>query len=110
MFWMMNDWNRGMGPRGPMYGHRGFGHRGFLPGGLFLLPALLFGGWMIIAVAGSLIGAAVMLLGSIFSGIAAVADGIFSAAFAGGDLIIGFVLGMSLYFWARKKKAARSEG
>lgn len=105
MFWMMNHWNRGMDPRGPMYGHRGFGHRGFGLGGLFLLPALLFGGWMIIAVFGSLIGVVVMILGSLFSGLAAMAEGIFSAAFSGSGLVLGIVIGLGLYFWLKKKNA-----
>ena len=100
MFWMMNHWNRGMDPRGPMYGHRGFSL-----GGLFLLPALLFGGWMIIAVFGSLIGVVVMILGSLFSGLAAMAEGIFSAAFSGSGLVLGIVIGLGLYFWLKKKNA-----
>ncbi len=105
MLWMMNNWNRGMDPRGPMCGHRGYGHRGFGLGGLFLLPALLFGGWMIIAVFGGLIGAVVMILGSLFSGLAAIAEGIFSAAFSRSGLVLGIVIGLGLYFWMKKKNA-----
>ena len=109
MFWMMNGWNRRMGPRGPMYGHRGYGYRGFGLGGLFLLPALFFGGWMIIAVMSSLIGAAVMVLGSIFSGLAAIAEGIFSTAFSGSGLIPGIIIGLIAYFYFRSRKNTDSD-
>ena len=50
-----------MGPRGPLYGHRGFG-----PGGLFFLPALFFGGRMIIAVIGGLLGLMAWIPGGAF--------------------------------------------
>ena len=111
MFWMMNDWNRGwnrgMGPRGPRVGHRGYGYGGFGLGGLFLLPALFFGGWMVIAVFGSLLGMAVMLLGSVFSGLAAVVEGIFSAAFSGSGLVLGIVIGLALFIWLKKRNASQ---
>ena len=98
MFWMVNGWNRGMGPRGPIYGHRGYGRMGFGLGGLFLLPALLIGGWMIIAVAGSLLGVGIMILGSVFAGLAAIAEGIFSTAFSGSGLVLGILIGLILFF------------
>ena len=102
MFWMMNDWNRGMGPRGYRRPRIGFGL-----GGLFLLPALMFGGWMILAVIGSLLGAVVMILGSVFSGLAAVADGLFSGISSVGGIGIGIVIGVALYFWMKKRNTAR---
>ena len=105
MFWMMNGWNRRMGPRGPMYGHRGYGRTGFGIGGLFLLPALLFGGWTLIMVFGSLIGAAVLMLGTILSGLAAVAGDVFSAVFSGSGLVLGIVIGLGLYFRMKKRNA-----
>ena len=61
IFRMTNGWNHRMGPRGPLYGHRGFG-----PGGLFFLPALFFGGRMIIAVIGGLLGLMAWIPGGAF--------------------------------------------
>ena len=113
MFWMMNDWNRGdrrMGPRGPMRGHRGYGWRGIGPGSLFLLPALMFGGWMIVAAIGGLIGVAFMVLGSVFSSLAYLTERIFSGAFAGGSLAIGILLGLVMFFWMKKRNAGQGEG
>ena len=105
MFWMMN----GMGPRGPVHGHRGF-DRGFGPrvrrpmgmlggfglGGLFLLPVLLFGGWMIAAVVCGIIGVVIMILGSVFSGISSLAAGVFSGIGSVGTVAVGILIGLAL--------------
>ena len=113
MFWMMMN---GMGPRGPMHGHRGFGparrpmgfHRGFGMGGLFLLPALLFGGWVILAVIGGLIGAVIMILSSVIGGLASVADSMFSGISSVSGIAIGFLIGFALYTRIRKMNAAKA--
>ncbi len=112
MFWMMN----GMGPRGPMHGHRGFnggfGPRvrrpvtGFGLGGLFLLPALLFGGWVIIAVLGAIIGTIVMVFGEVFGGLASAAESVFSGVSSPGAIAVGAVIGYLLY---RRFRAGRAE-
>ncbi len=113
MFWMMNGWNRGTGPRGPMYGHRGYGRRGFGSGGLFLLPALFFGGWMIIAVIGGLLGMMAWMLGGVFSGICSLIGRIFSlteTALTSEGLAAGIVLGIILFYRMKKRNsAAQSE-
>ncbi len=113
MFWMMNGWNREMGPRGPIYGHRGYGRRGLGLGGLFLLPALFFGGWMVIAVIGGLIGTMAWILGGAFSGIGSLIGWIFSlieSAFTSEGLVVGIVLGIVLFYWMKKRNsAAQSE-
>ena len=110
MFWMMN----GMGPRGPMNGHRGtprYGYRpmGFGLGGLFLLPALLFGGWMIVAVVGTVFSAVIMILGSIFSGISYLADGVSSGITSVGAVAVGILIGLALFFRIRNRRAAENE-
>ena len=118
MFWMMN----GMGPRGPMNGHRGL-NRGFGPrygrpmmgchqgSGLWvlaLLPALMFGGWMILAVIGAVIGAVIMVISSVFGGLAYAAESVFSGISSAGGLMIGGVIGFVLYRWLRKRNAEKA--
>lgn len=117
IWWMMN----GMGPRGP-HGHRGF-DRGFGPrytrrpmgfhfgtglGVLFLLPALLFGGWVILAVIGGLIGAVFMVLGSVFGGLATVAEAVFSGLSSTGGIALGAVIGFLLYRLLKRKNAEKA--
>mgnify|MGYP007101828245 FL=1 len=122
MFWM-NDWNRGMGPRGPMHGGHGpmagprrdlygrrpmrFGyHRPMMGmGGLFILPALMFGGWIVVAVLGRILGLVGTIIGGVFEGLGALAEG----AFSGNGLVLGIVIGLALYFWMKKRNTARTE-
>ena len=52
---------------------------GSILGGLFILPVLMFGGWIAIAVMGGILGLAGSLIGGMFSGMAALA---FMAAFS----------------------------
>ncbi len=113
MFWMMMN---GMGPRGPMRGHRGFGpvrrpmgyRHGSGMGILFILPALLFGGWSILAVIGALIGAAIMILGSVFGGLASAAESVFSGISSAEGAAIGFMIGFALYTMLRRKNAQKA--
>jgi len=94
----------GFGPgfrpmRGPMY-HRPMGmwhHRPMGLGGLFLLPALMFGGWIVVAVLGGVLA----LVGSMFEGFASLASG----AFTGGGLVPGIVIGLVAYYVIRNRKA-----
>ena len=60
---------------GPGMGYRPMGmwrrpyHRplGFFPlGGLFILPALMFGGWIVVAVLGGLLSLAGAVIGGVF--------------------------------------------
>ena len=112
MFWMMN----GMGPRGPMRGHRGFGpvrrpmgyRHGSGMGILFILPALLFGGWMILAVLGALLGAVIMILGSVFGGLASAAETVFSGISSAEGAAIGFIIGFAVYTLLRRKNARKA--
>ena len=95
------------GHRGPMMG--GPMHRrpmGFFPmGGLFLFPALMFGGWMVIAVLGGILSLVGSIIGGVFEGLSSIASG----AFTSGGLVAGIVIGVVLYFWLKKRNAAKDE-
>ena len=81
--------------------HRGSGS--FL-GGLFILPALMFGGWMAIAVIGGVLGLVGSIIGGIFSGLTSLASGVFS----GNGVVVGIVIGLVLYYFIRRRKAEAS--
>lgn len=129
MFWMFD-----MGPRGPMHGHRGFGpmagaprrhmygpHMGYRPlirpglgfGGLFLLPALLFGGWIAVAAVGMALSVAATVIGGVFSALASVVSGVFSGAFSGafsgGSIALGVIIGLVAFYALRKRNARTDE-
>ncbi len=74
-------------------------------GSLFLLPALMFGGWIAIAVIGSVLGLIGSIIGGIFYELVSVASG----AFSGSGVVIGIVIGLALYFWLKKRNAAGEE-
>ena len=72
---------------------------GSFPGGLLILPALMFGGWFAIAVIGGVLGLAGSIIGGIFSGLTSLASG----AFSGIGVVIGIVIGLALYFRLKKR-------
>ena len=77
-------------------------------GTLFILPVLIFGGWIALAAVGvvlSLIGTAI---GGVFSVLASIAEGIFSAAFSGSSLMVGIVIGLVALFCFRCAKNTES--
>ena len=78
--------------------------RGGFPGGLLVLPALLFGGWIAIAVIGGILGLIGSVIGGIFSGLSSLA----SAAFSGGGVAIGIVIGLAVYYYFRSRKKEES--
>ena len=109
---------RGFGPTGRPMHHRPMGYRpmgmrhrpmGFFPiGGLFILPALMFGGWAVVAVLGVLLSLVGTVIGCVFEGLGALAEGVFS----GSGLLIGIVIGLIAFRYFRNKKkeeAARQE-
>lgn len=108
--------NRGFGPMGSPMHHRPMGFRlmgmwhrpmGFFPmGGLFILPALMFGGWIAIAVIGGILSLIGTVIGGIFSGLSYLASGVFS----GGGLIIGIVIGLVAFYYFRNKKSTENTG
>ncbi len=74
-------------------------------GGFFILPALMFGGWIAIAVIGGVLGLIGSISGGIFSGLSSLASG----AFSGSGVVIGIVIDLALYFWLKKKNEAKEE-
>ena len=64
--------------------------RGSFPVSLFLLPALMFGGWISVAVVGSVLGLIGSVIGGVFSGLVSLASG----AFSGSGLVVGIVIGL----------------
>ncbi len=74
-------------------------------GSLFILPALMFGGWIVIAVIGGVLGLIGSIIGGIFSGLTSLA----SSAFSGSGVVIGIVIGLALYFGMKKRSAAQEE-
>lgn len=119
---MYRNW--GMGPRGPMYGGHGpwrgpgFGPMrygpmgfyrrpmGFFPiGGLLILPALIFGPWIALAVLGGVLGLVGSIIGGIFEGLSR----LISFAFPGGGLAIGIMIGLVAYYAIRNRKERNME-
>ena len=108
--------NRGFCPMGGPMHHRPMGFRpmgmwhrpmGFFPmGGLFILPALMFGGWIVIAVVGEIMSLIGTLIGGIFSGLSYLASGVFS----GNGLVIGIVIGLVAFYYFRNWKSTKSTG
>ena len=108
MFRMMN----GMGPRGPMAGHRGFARRMRRnpAGGLLVLPAVLIG----LPVFISLLGVAMALLSGLGIAAAGVVYGLgrmvarlFSGTVSVVSIAMGVGIGLILYANAKNRKAER---
>jgi hypothetical protein len=97
----------GFRPMGMWHRPMGFFPMGFLPiGGLFILPALMFGGWIAIAVVGGIMSLIGTLIGGIFSGLSYLASGVFS----GNGLVIGIVIGLVAFYCFRNWKSTKSTG
>ena len=75
-------------------------HDSFL-GSLFILPVLMFGGWIAIAVIGGILGLIGSIIGGFFSGLSSLA----SAAFSGSGLVIGIVIGLVAFYHFRNRNA-----
>ena len=78
---------------------------GNLLGSLFLLPALMFGGWIALAVVGGVLGLVGTIIGGVFSGLASVASGVFS----GSGIVLGIVIGLAAYYYFRNRNTAQDE-
>ena len=70
-------------------------------GGLFLLPALIFGGWLTIVIIGGVFSLIGSVIGGIFSELASLASG----AFSGSGLVIGIVIGLAAFWYFRSRNA-----
>ena len=75
-------------------------HDSFL-GSLLILPVLMFGGWIAIAVIGGVLGLIGSIIGGFFSGLSSLA----SAAFSGSGLVIGIVIGLVAFYYFRNRNA-----
>ena len=74
---------------------------GFFPmGGLFILPALMFGGWIVMVVLGSILGLVGSIIGGVFEGLASLASGAFSI----GSVAVGVVIGLVAFAMIRNRK------
>ena len=96
-----------MGPRG-----RRFRNREFRPGIMIGLLSLFFGGWIVIAVLGGLLGAGVMTVGALLSAVRHffihVVGGAFTHGYSLGGILLGVLIGLAIYS-NRKKEARREE-
>ncbi len=88
-----------------LFGDNRHRRSGSFLGSLFILPALMFGGWIAIAVIGGVLGLIGSIIGGVFSGLASLASG----AFSGGSVAAGVVIGLALYFWLKKRNAESQE-
>jgi len=77
---------------------------GSLLGSLFILPALMFGGWMAIAVVGGILSLVGTVIGGIFSGLSSLASGVFS----GNGILLGIVIGLIAFCYFRGRENAES--
>ena len=85
---------------------RGRRPMGLFPlGGLFILPALMFGGWIVLAVLGGILGLAGSIISEVFGGLSFLA----SEAFTGAGLVAGIVIGILVFCGLKKKKEAARE-
>ena len=96
-----------MGPRG-----RRFRNREFRPGIMIGLLSLFFGGWIVIAVLGGLLGAGVLTIGALLSAVRHffihVVGGAFTHGYSLGGILLGVLIGLAIYS-NRKKEARREE-
>ena len=75
-------------------------------GGLFLLPALIIGGWVTIAVVGGVLSLVGSVIGGIFSGLVSLASGVFS----GSSLMAGIVIGLAAFCFFRSRNTQTAGG
>lgn len=110
------NWDLNRGPQGFGYGYGRRMRRRQAGGGLFLLPAVLFGGLIGLRVILILASVAWIVAGSVFTGLAAAFRGVmsafsamFSAAFTGISaplsVAVGAAIGLILYRSIRSRKA-----
>ncbi len=88
-----------------IFGDNRHRRNGSFLGSLFILPALMFGGWIAIAVIGGVLGLIGSIIGGIFSGLTSLA----SSAFSGSGIVLGIGRGFALYFWLKTRNEAKEE-
>ena len=80
-------------------------HHGSFLGGLLILPVLMFGGWIAIAVIGGVLGLIGSIIGGIFSGLSSLT----SAAFSGSGLVIGIIIGLVAFYYFRNRNVRNAD-
>ncbi len=85
--------------------NRRYRHDGFL-GSLFLLPALMLGGWIAIAVVGGVLSLIGTVIGGVFSGLESIASGMFS----GSGIVLGIVIGLVAFYYFRNRNTQNATG
>ena len=80
-------------------------HDSFL-GSLLLLPALMLGGWIAIAVVGGVLGLIGAIIGGVFSGLASIASGVFS----GSGIVLGFIIGLAAFCCFHNRNVQNAAG
>ena len=88
-----------------LFGDNRHRRSGSFLGSLFILPALMFGGWIALAVVVGVLGLIGSIIGGIFSGLISLASG----AFSGSGVMAGILIGIALYFRLKKKNEAGEE-
>ena len=76
------------------------------PGSLFLLPALMLGGWIVLAVVGGILSLIGAIIGGVFSGLAFIASDVFS----GSGIVLGIVLGLAAFWVFRNRNIRKTAG
>ena len=97
-----NTWN--MGPRARRNAHRGFRPEIFLG-----IIGLMCFGWVILALVFGLLGAGVMVFGSVLSGLARVLPRVLTRAITSRSVIAGLILGLVWYFRTHKRNTEAKE-
>ena len=97
-----NTWN--MGPRGRRNAHRGFRPEIFLG-----IIGLICFGWVILAVIFGLLGAGVMVFGSVLSGLARVLPRVLTRVVTSRSVVAGLILGLVWYFRTHRKNTEAKE-
>ena len=79
--------------------------RGSALGSLLILFGLMYGGWIVVAVAFGILGLIGTLIGGIFSGLSYLLSGISSVS----SVALGIVIGVAAYYMIRRRNAAKLE-
>ena len=96
------NWN--MDPRGRNTRHRGF-RPVFIPG----IIGLFFFGWVVIAAVFGVLGALIMTLGSVLSGLAHFAPRLIRALVSSRGFALGIAMGLVWYFRTHRRNRAAAE-